>query len=44
MAKAAGVTEARETFNTIVERVLYQGDGHLISRSGKLAASTSGVL
>ena len=34
-----GVTEAREKFSNIVERVQYQGDSYVISRYGKPAAA-----
>jgi prevent-host-death family protein len=39
MEKTVGVTEARQTFSTIVERVQYQGDSYVISRYGKPAAA-----
>jgi prevent-host-death family protein len=39
MEKRLGVTEAREKFSEIVERVQYQGDAFLINRHGKPAAA-----
>ncbi len=39
MEKTVGVTEARERFSTIVERVQHQGDSYIISRYGKPAAA-----
>jgi prevent-host-death family protein len=39
MEKTVSVTEARERFSTIVERVQYQGDSYVISRYGKPAAA-----
>ncbi len=39
MKKVLGVTKARETLSSIVERVQHQGDTYLISRHGKPAAA-----
>ena len=39
MEKLLGVTEAREQFSNIVERVQHQGDSYVISRYGKPAAA-----
>lgn len=39
MEKMLGVTKARETLSSIIERVQYQGDTYLINRHGKPAAA-----
>jgi prevent-host-death family protein len=39
MEKNLGVTEAREKFSEIIEKVQYQGDAFVISRHGKQAAA-----
>jgi prevent-host-death family protein len=39
MEKTLGVTKARETLSSIIERVQYQGDTYLINRHGKPAAA-----
>lgn len=39
MERKLGVTEAREKFAEIIEKVQYQGDAFVISRHGKQAAA-----
>lgn len=39
MEKMLGVTKARETLSSIIERVQYRGDAYLINRHGKPAAA-----
>jgi len=39
MEKILGITEARGTFSTLVERVQYQGDAYIINRHGQPAAA-----
>jgi prevent-host-death family protein len=39
MEKNLGVTEAREKFSELIEKVQYQGNSFLISRHGKPAAA-----
>jgi prevent-host-death family protein len=39
MEKKLGVTEARERFSEIVEKVQYRGDAFVINRHGKPAAA-----
>jgi prevent-host-death family protein len=39
MEKRLGITQAREEFRDLVERVQYQGDTYIISRHGKPAAA-----
>ena len=39
MERVLGITEARQEFSNVVERVQYQGDSYIISRHGKPAAA-----
>jgi prevent-host-death family protein len=39
MERVLGITEARQEFSNVVERVQYQGDSYIISRHGKAAAA-----
>ena len=39
MERRLGVTEAREKFSDVVDKVQYQGDTYVISRRGKPAAA-----
>ena len=39
MERVLGITEARQEFSSVVERVQYQGDSYIISRHGKPAAA-----
>ena len=34
MERVLGITEARQAFSNVVERVQYQGDSYIISRHG----------
>ena len=39
MERVLGITEARQEFSNVVERVQHQGDSYIISRHGKPAAA-----
>lgn len=39
MERVLGITEARQEFSNVVERVQYQGHSYIISRHGKPAAA-----
>lgn len=39
MERALGITQAREEFSNVIERVQYWGDSYIISRHGKPAAA-----